>query len=107
MKYRVIVSDSELWPFKVQKKNDKSFFPFWKNVTEFKQAYDAENFIRRTVERQVLFVKGQIIFEYTEADLVVDRLKNSSRKESEIGAAMSEAQHVHGMVQNNSQRLMK
>lgn len=87
MKYRIIAGSNDLLPYIVQRKNEKSVFPFWRKVTKFRTLQEAENLVRRSAERHAKHSIGQTITEYDEADVVVDRLKNRPRIESDSGEA--------------------
>lgn len=80
MKYRVISGSDDLNPFIVERKDETSLFPIWRRVGKFRSLNDAEHTMRRSVERHVKNKIGDIIREFTEEDLVVERLKHGSAK---------------------------
>jgi len=89
MKYKIVIGRSDETPFVVKRKNESSFFSFWRTVAKFRAQYEAENFVKRAVERRSKYQVGQVVMEYDEADLIADRLKNKVRNmsgETEIAA---------------------
>ena len=91
MKYRIILGNNDLRPFAVQRMNEKSFFKIWWNVDSFVRQQEAESFVRRVVELRAQHGTGKVIFEYEDADAVVERLKNKSiLKNYESDGAMTE-----------------
>jgi len=90
MKYRIILGNNDLRPFAVQRMNEKSFIKIWWNVDSFVRQQEAESFVRRVVELRAQHGIGKVIFEYEDADAVIDRLKRARIQESEVGE-MSES----------------
>lgn len=89
MKYRVVATNSDSVPYIVQRKNEKSFFPFWRKVAKCKNHREAFRFVRDATERHSSHPNGMIVLEFDESDLVVERLKNqqnSDRAESNVSA---------------------
>jgi len=78
MKYRVITTDDDLLPYTIQRKNEKSFFPFWRKVTKCKNHHEAFRFVREATERRSKHPAGSVALQYDETDLVMERLKNQS-----------------------------
>ena len=93
MKYRIILGNNDLRPFAVQRMNEKSFFKIWWNVDTFIRQQEAESFIRRVVDLRAQHGPGKVLFEYEDADAVVDRLKNQYHRDTE-GVAMAESVQV-------------
>ena len=85
MKYRVVATNSDLNPYVVQRKNEKSFLPFWRKVTKCKNHREALRFIRDATERHSSHPNGMIVLEYDESDLVVEKLKNQNSNKTEGG----------------------
>lgn len=80
MKYRVRSGNDDLNPYIVERKDETSIFPIWRKVGKFKSLNDAEHTMRRSVERHSKNKIGDVIREFTEEDLVIERLKNGSSK---------------------------
>jgi hypothetical protein len=83
MKYRIVNGDDDLLPYVVQRLNEKSFFPYWKKIIQFKNWHEAESFIKKCAERHSKYEIGGVVFEYDESDVVVDKLKNQQNSESD------------------------
>lgn len=81
MQYRIKIIKNDLMPFLVQGKKENSFLPFWRKVSAYKFQHEAENTIRRIVEIRSKMDIGDVIYEYCEADYVIDRLKNQRSSE--------------------------
>lgn len=91
MKYRVIATNSDMYPYRVERKNEKAFFPFWRRITEFKSHHEAWRFVRDATERHVRHPAGYIALEYDESDLVIEKLKNGESAERNIGATAAQS----------------
>jgi len=89
MKYRVISGKNDLLPYIVQRKDDKAFISFWRTVTSVRSFNDAEMLVKRGTDRHARSPAGTVVFEYNEADLIVDKLKNQKIQNME-GVAMSQ-----------------
>jgi hypothetical protein len=89
MKYRVIATNSDLYPFTVQRKNEKSFLPFWRKITKCRSYHEASRFVREAAERHSKHPVGSIALEYDETDLVVERLKNQSMADGRVEGQMN------------------
>lgn len=76
MKYRIVATSSDTTPYKVQRQNEKSFFPIWRKVAKSKTYHEAVRFAKNATERHSEHPAGKIVLEYDESDLVVERLKN-------------------------------
>lgn len=70
-RYRVVVVDNPDEPFSIQKKG----WIFWNTIDTATSMFRAEEKIREDLEYRLKYVPGRIVREYTEADLLVDKLK--------------------------------
>ena len=75
-KYRIIVSSSTTYPYRVEKK-DKGWFSSWTEVDRADTPEDAEQKMRRYIKAKIP-PAGTIIKEYDEQDLLVDILKGQA-----------------------------
>lgn len=75
-KYRIIVSSSTTYPYRVEKK-DKGWFSSWTEVDRADTPEDAEEKMRRYIRAKIP-PPGTIIKEYDEQDLLVDKLKGTA-----------------------------
>jgi len=75
MKYRIIVTDSTAYPYRVQKK-ERSFSLFWKDIGGGEDITDAEEVLRKYIRAKIPKV-GTIIKTYDESDLIVEKLKGT------------------------------
>ena len=101
MKYRIVATNNDLFPFKVQRKNEKSFFVFWRKVTECKSYNEAYRFVRDATERHSKYPAGATVLEYDESDLVVEKLKNQQNQQNSDkaeGAQINVASATMGMI---------
>lgn len=92
MKYRIVATNSDVYPYKIQRKDEKSFFSFWRQIKKFVYYREAVQFVRSAVERHSMYPKGTIVFEFDESDLIVDKLKN--QKSENVGTLMEGPQAV-------------
>jgi hypothetical protein len=91
MKYRIVNTDDDLLPYRVERINENSVLG-WRKIASFRTVSEGEGIIRRAVERRSKYSMGEVLFEYDEASLVVDRLKRVRSQDSE-GVAMAESQN--------------
>lgn len=74
-KYRIVVGTSHTFPYCVEKK-EKGWFSFWHEIDRGTNLDDAQQKIRNHIAAKVPKV-GSIVYEYDEADLLVDKLKGT------------------------------
>lgn len=94
MKYRIVATSSDKNPYLVQRKDEKSFFPFWRKVIKAKNYHEALRFTRNAVERHTEHPPGKVVIEYDESDLIIERLKNQKNMDRAEGAEMNVAQQA-------------
>lgn len=87
MKYRIVIGSDDRKPFVVKHMNEKSFLKMWWYVEKFSRQHEAESFIKRSLERRANYPEGQVLLEYDESDLIVDRLKNQHKVSEGVGSA--------------------
>ncbi len=75
-KYRVVVGNSHTYPYCVEKK-EKGWWRFWHEIDRGSSLEDAQRKIKNHIEAKVPTI-GTVVYEYDEADLLVDKLKGSS-----------------------------
>lgn len=75
-KYRIIVSSSTSYPYRVEKKN-KGWFSAWTEIDRDDTAEGAEEKMRRYIRAKIP-PTGTVIKEYDEQDLLVDILKGQA-----------------------------
>jgi hypothetical protein len=85
MKYRIIIRDSDLYPFEVQRGVESKFLWWvsvhWTFVGMEDTQSKAEQTIRDDIRKQeefkmkVRLAPGTVVKEYDESDLIVDKLK--------------------------------
>jgi hypothetical protein len=80
MKYRIVATNNDLLPYKIQRKNEKSFFSIWRKVTKCKRYHEALTFVRDATERNSKNPAGTVVLEYDESDLVVEKLRNQEKQ---------------------------
>jgi hypothetical protein len=74
MKYRIKYTDDKNYPYHVERKSHRFFF--WKTVEIFQTPDQAKNFIRECILNKTPAI-GTIIYEYSDEDMVVDKLKGT------------------------------
>lgn len=104
MKYKITTRSNDLYPFKISRKDEKSFWPFWRSITTAKSIHEAESFVKRAVERHAKAPIGSVVFEYDESDLVVDTLKNQRMMNEDRVAMQAEGrpQMAVGQISNSA-----
>ena len=75
MKYRIIVTDSTAYPYKVQKK-ERSFSLWWKDIGRAEDITEAEEVLHKYIRAKIPKI-GTIVKMYDESDLVVEKLKGT------------------------------
>lgn len=70
-KYRIVVIDDEDQPFMIQRKS----WLFWRNIGQTYTVSNAETKIKELLQQQAKYTVGSVVKVYTEADLLVDKLR--------------------------------
>ena len=71
-RYRIVVNNDTEYPYRVERKA----WLFWKGVTREKSMGSAKDTIFRSARQEVMR-PGKVIFEYNDADHLVEKLKSS------------------------------
>lgn len=73
-KYRIVVNDDTDYPYLVERKG----WIFWKSFSKERSMEAARDTILKCA-RQEMMRPGKVVFEYSDADYLVDKLKGDVR----------------------------